>query len=161
MSLFYKLLLAPIVEADIFCFLVVLQTTTSSPPKKTQQQQFGKFNITFQCFILKNMRKNLPMLYNNRICSPGYSGSQCFVRIFASWGGTSWYDSFHGCDSGLVWNVPFWRLDSFKGQLISKCLFVVFNFFQKTNKNTSHSSKNEFIHSFFGRIHGLTFFFRN
>ena len=113
MSLFYKLLLAPIVEAEIFCFLVVLQTPTSSPPKKTQQQQFGKFNITFQCFILKNMRKNLPMLYNNRICSPGYSGSQCFVRIFASWGGTSWYDSFHCCDSGLVWNVPFWRLHSF------------------------------------------------
>ena len=35
-----------------------------------------------------------------------------------------------------------------KGQLISKCLFVDFNFFQKTNKNTLHSSKNEFIHSF-------------
>ena len=26
----------------------------------------------------------------------------------------------------------------FKGQLISKCLFGVFNFFQKTNENTSH-----------------------
>ena len=48
-----------------------------------------------------------------------------------------------------------------KGQLISKCLFGGFNFFQKMNKNTSHSSKNEFIRSFFGRIHGLTVFFRN
>ena len=48
-----------------------------------------------------------------------------------------------------------------KGQIISKCLFGVFNFFQKTNENTSHSSKNEFIHSFFGRIHGLTVCFRN
>ena len=30
--------------------------------------------------------------------------------------------------------------------------FGIFNFFQKTNKNTSHSSKKEFIRSFFGRI---------
>ena len=52
-------------------------------------------------------------------------------------------------------------LDFFKGQLISKCLFVDFNFFQKTNKNTLQSSKNEFIRSFFGRIHGLTICFRN
>ena len=48
-----------------------------------------------------------------------------------------------------------WSLDSklsipTKDQLISKCLFGVFNFFQKTNENTSHSSKNEFIGSFFG-----------
>ena len=46
-----------------------------------------------------------------------------------------------------------------KGQSISKCLFGVFNFFNKTNENTSHSSKNEFICSFFGRIHGLTICF--
>ena len=37
---------------------------------------------------------------------------------------------------------------SSKGQIISKCLFGVFNFFQKTNKNTSHTSKTELIHSF-------------
>ena len=48
-----------------------------------------------------------------------------------------------------------------KGQLISKCLFGVFNFFQKTNKNTSHRSKNELIHSSLGRIHGLTICFQN
>ena len=47
-----------------------------------------------------------------------------------------------------------------KGQIISKCLLGVFNFFQKTNKNTLHSSKNEFIFFFFGRIHGLTICFR-
>ena len=51
-----------------------------------------------------------------------------------------------------------------KGQLISKCLFGVFNFFQKTNENKStmryHSSEVEFIQSFFGRIHGLTICFR-
>ena len=53
------------------------------------------------------------------------------------------------------------KLGGFKGHIISKCLFGVFNFFQKTNENTSHSSKNEFIRSFFGRIHGLTICFRN
>ena len=39
--------------------------------------------------------------------------------------------------------------------------FVDFSFFQKTNENTSHGSKNEFICSVFGRIHGLTVCFRN
>ena len=37
-----------------------------------------------------------------------------------------------------------------KGQLISKCLFGVFNFLQKTNENKSDSSKIEFVCSFFG-----------
>ena len=37
-----------------------------------------------------------------------------------------------------------------KGQIILKRLFCVFNFFQKMNKNTSHTSKNEFICSFLG-----------
>ena len=41
----------------------------------------------------------------------------------------------------------------FKGQIILKSLFDVFNFFQKTNENRSHSSKNQFIRSVFGRIH--------
>ena len=48
-----------------------------------------------------------------------------------------------------------------KGQIISKCLCGVLNFFQKTNKNTSHTSKNKSICSFFGRIHDLTICFRN
>ena len=38
-----------------------------------------------------------------------------------------------------------------KGQLISKCLFGVFSFFQKPIENKSTSSKVEFDHSFFGR----------
>ena len=42
-----------------------------------------------------------------------------------------------------------------KGQLISKCLFCVFNFLQKTNENKSHSSKSEFIRLFFGGNVGL------
>ena len=47
-----------------------------------------------------------------------------------------------------------------KGQLISKCLFGDFNFFQKTNENTSHSCKNELVLSFFGRIRGYQKLFR-
>ena len=47
-----------------------------------------------------------------------------------------------------------------KGQLISKCLFGVFNFLQETNENKSHSSKIEFIRSFFGGNVGLKKSFR-
>ena len=47
-----------------------------------------------------------------------------------------------------------------KGQLISKCLFGVFTFFQKTNENKSTRSKVKFVHSFFGRNVGLKKSFR-
>ena len=47
-----------------------------------------------------------------------------------------------------------------KGQLISKCHFGVFTFFQKTNENKSTSSKVEFVRSFFGRNIGLKKSFR-
>ena len=42
-----------------------------------------------------------------------------------------------------------------KGQLISKFLFSVFTFFQKTNENKLTSSRVEFVLSFFGRKIGL------
>ena len=48
-----------------------------------------------------------------------------------------------------------------KGQVILNVFFGVFYFFQKMYKNTSQSSKNEFIRSFFGKIHGLTICIRN
>ena len=48
-----------------------------------------------------------------------------------------------------------------KGQIISKRFFSGRGFFQKTNENTSHTSKNEFICSFFRRIHYWTICFRN
>ena len=47
-----------------------------------------------------------------------------------------------------------------KGQLISKCLFGVFTFFQKPIENKSTSSKVEFDHSFFGRNVSLKKSFR-
>ena len=46
-----------------------------------------------------------------------------------------------------------------KGQLISKGLFAILEFFQKNERNNSIivllGQKNEFIQSFFGRIIGL------
>ena len=47
-----------------------------------------------------------------------------------------------------------------KGQIISKHLFGVLNFFQKTNENKLYSSKNEFVCSFFGRIQDTIICFR-
>ena len=75
-----------------------------------------------------------------------------------------WQSTVHTAVRGLVKNnwlcpVDTVKMSKDKGQIISKCLFGVFNFFQKTNENTSHTSKNEFIRSFFGRIHGLKFAF--
>ena len=51
-------------------------------------------------------------------------------------------------NSIMVWKNIFLF---FKGHLISKWFFEVFDFLQKTNENKSHSSKVEFIRSFFGR----------
>ena len=45
-----------------------------------------------------------------------------------------------------------------KGQITLKSFFSGRGFSQKTNGNTSHTSKNEFICSFFGRILGLAIF---
>ena len=47
-----------------------------------------------------------------------------------------------------------------KGQIITKG-FLVSSVSSKTNENRSHSSKIQFIRSFFGRIHGLTICFQN
>ena len=47
------------------------------------------------------------------------------------------------------------KLVDSNGQLISKCLFGVFNFLQKTIENNSHGSKIEFVRSYFGGNVGL------
>ena len=48
-----------------------------------------------------------------------------------------------------------------KGQIISKGLFGILEFSQKTNERICHSSKNECVRLFFGRIRGYQKFFRN
>ena len=45
-------------------------------------------------------------------------------------------------------------LMTFKGQIISKCSFVILQFSQKTDKRIRRRSRNEFVRSFFGRIRG-------
>ena len=52
-------------------------------------------------------------------------------------------------------------IKQYKGQKISKGLFGVLQFSQKTNERIRRSSKNEFVCSFFGRIQGYQKFFRN
>ena len=51
--------------------------------------------------------------------------------------------------------IPVDSFSSAKGQLISKFLFVVFHFLQKTNQNKFHNGKIEFIRSFFRGNVGL------
>ena len=53
------------------------------------------------------------------------------------------------------------KLHTSKGQIISKVLFVVLEFSQKTNERIRRSSKNEFVCSFFVRIRGYQKSFRN
>ena len=48
-----------------------------------------------------------------------------------------------------------------KGQIILKGLFDVLEFSQKISKRIRHSSKNEFVCSFFGRIRRYQKSFRN
>ena len=48
-----------------------------------------------------------------------------------------------------------------KGQVISKGLFGVLKFSQKTNERIRRSSKNEFVRLFFGRIRGYQKSFRH
>ena len=52
-------------------------------------------------------------------------------------------------------------LMTFKGQIISKCSFVILQFSQKTDKRIRRRSRNEFVRSFFGRIRGDQKSFRN
>ena len=70
-------------------------------------------------------------------------------------------DGIVDCDNGADEKGCCKNLFFPKGQIISKRFFSGRGFAQKTNENTSHTSKNEFIRSFFGRILGLTVSFRN
>ena len=45
----------------------------------------------------------------------------------------------------IIFSLNWLIIEIAKGQIISKCLFDVFIFFQKNEQNTSHSSKNKFI----------------
>ena len=58
------------------------------------------------------------------------------------------------CHRVFLFFSPFKRCLRFKGQIISKGLFGVLKFSQKTNERIRRSSKNEFVCSFFGRIRG-------
>ena len=105
----------------------------------------------------------LGILRQNSECSSSFQhffcGNCLHLRLF--WGATLDFFSINQYMFKTESIDYFEKIISTKGQIISKCLFGVFNFFKKTNENSSHTSKNEFIRSFFGRIHGLTICFRN
>ena len=61
----------------------------------------------------------------------------------------------------IRWLNEIWVSRQGKGQIISKRFLAGRGFSQKTNENTLHTSKNELIRSFFGRILGLMICFRN
>ena len=74
-----------------------------------------------------------------------------------------WTSSLKACNVIYEWpfiNQTIWSifLQSAKGQLISKCLFGVFNFFQRNKQKQVnlrfHSSKIELVCSFFGKTSG-------
>ena len=88
-----------------------------------------------------------------------WASHMCFV---SSQLGRKWFCQICWSDSNVAMGLKFcWSRISFitkvfslyipKGRLISKSLFCVFTFFQKTNENKSTSSKVEFVRSFFGR----------
>ena len=61
----------------------------------------------------------------------------------------------------VIVNTYIYKYRCSKGHVFFEMVFGIIDFLQKTNKNTSYSSKNEFICSFFGRIHGLRVCFWN
>ena len=63
------------------------------------------------------------------------------------------FSKLNFCQSSRV------KCQSAKGQIISKQFFSGRRFAQKTNENTSHASKNEFICSFFGESSAWLFLF--
>ena len=61
----------------------------------------------------------------------------------------------------LLFEFVLMEIDPIKGQIISKGLFGVLKFSQKTNERTRLSNKNEFVRLFFGRIRGCQKSFQN
>ena len=76
---------------------------------------------------------------------PFYHSSFNITYFIAGWK----INSFHDCELRAFLNL---KNSSGKGQIISKGLFCVLEFSQKTNERIRCSSKNEFVRSFFERI---------
>ena len=84
-------------------------------------------------------------MYLYSINSPSYSSWWCMRDDYEKWNNTSTYLNWtirvhREMSEEYLWlviiKIVFFQT-CFKGQLISKCLFCVFNFFQKTNENKS------------------------
>ena len=102
------------------------------------------------CDLWNDYLETLP---NIMVCVRNHEGSPCMVRIC-----DLGYDFHLSITANYLFSSPFQHFPNIlvflKGQIISKRFFPGQGFFKKTNENTSHTSKNEFIRSFFGRILG-------
>ena len=131
----------------------------TSPKKQTDKFAFlswqlgntwnMNFDFKFQVYIWKESVVSNSISY---FIQELYSSLKNLFSFF------SWSDCIEEVSNIVLFKM---KQNGTKGQIISKCLLGVFNFFQKTKENTSHSSKNEFICSFFWRLHCLTICFRN
>ena len=119
---------------------------------------FATNPMTWQLFLCKNKKHLLHGKCNK--CRLGFwaTNPDSKPKISESWNELLlrfWYllmIAFLRCK----WTLELVLLSSFKGHLISKCLFGVFNFSQKTNENKSTWGiivvKSNFFVRFFGRI---------
>ena len=112
----------------------------------------------------RNVRSHRDITYFfSRRSKKGYVISRCDLTFLLSKLHTSLFVIFFHPNilPKNIWHfVTKERKKCSTGQLISKCLFGVFTFFQKTNKIESASSKVEFVRSFFGSNAGLKKSFR-
>ena len=124
-----------------------------------QCNEFDFFQLGLFCFLLSSLfgtNNNINLFIKKALLQPYFIAEN-------HWRGAYFFEHVNYRPFNVM-NLNSYRFPysvRHKGQLISKYLFGVFNFFQKMNKNMLQSSKIEFICSFFGRIHGLTICFRD
>ena len=109
------------------------------------------FYMMWSQYCSADQNKTILLSYHAKAGKKTEVNKQSDVKFWLNWikfGAASYVLS---CNSGYFLS---------KGQLISKRLFGVFNFLQKTNKNKFHSSKIEFVCSFFEGNVGLKKSFR-
>ena len=108
--------------------------------------QFSKFNnfLRVGWFLGKNLSNFVPPVWNSTPVLPS-----CILHIAKFWQEFAcWYLKSRVANVHQVFGFPIYCLSTqilnvsyttelCKGQLISKCLFGVFNFIQKMNKNKS------------------------
>ena len=121
------------------------------------------------CLLFDNLLLILEAGINLWMATRLGSSTYPIYKLYFVWISLNFKDFFGPAALSMVYlstppnNSPSPRvfLSHLKGQIISKGLFGVLEFSQKTNERIRRSSKNEFICLFFGRIQGYQKSFRN